>query len=120
MRSTKVQQKASKVGFDWPDISGAIDKIEEELSELKEAIDKKDFDKSQDELGDLLFSVVNVSRFIDVDSEEALTKSCDKFIRRFTLVEQLAKDRNVLLNDLSLSELDGLWDKAKERISTDT
>ena len=87
MRSEKLQKKAAKVGFDWPDVSGALQKVEEETQELKKAIEDGDKKGMEEELGDLLFSVVNVSRFLKVDSEEALYHACDKFTNRFRMVE---------------------------------
>lgn len=114
MRADKVQKKASKVGFDWDNADGAFEKISEELSELKTAVENGDKDNMREELGDLLFSVVNVSRFIGVDSEEALTGSTDKFIDRFSKVEKMADKRGVNMKEAELSELDKLWDLAKK------
>lgn len=113
MRSTKVQQKASKAGFDWDSVDGAFDKLIEEINELKSAINKKDEDNCFEELGDVLFSAVNVSRFLDCDAEEALSASCNKFIERFTNVEKLAKKRNIDIEKSSIDILDKLWDEAK-------
>ncbi len=109
-RAEKVQKKAKKAGFDWPDISGAVDKLSEELAELQAAA-HGDGDVTE-ELGDLLFSVVNVARFLKVDCEDALTAATDKFIRRFALVEKKAGRRD--MKEMSLEELDALWDGAKE------
>lgn len=114
MRADKVQKKASKVGFDWDNAGGAFDKISEELAELKIAVASGDKDNMREELGDLLFSVVNVSRFIGVDSEEALTGSTDKFIDRFSKVEKMADERGMNMKETDLSELDKLWDLAKK------
>ncbi len=114
MRSEKVQQKAAKVGFDWPDASGAFEKLYEETAELKAAVGKNDRENMAEELGDLLFSAVNVSRFIGVDAEEALTSACDKFIRRFSGVEELAKSRNIDMKNASAEELDRLWNEVKK------
>lgn len=114
MRADKVQKKAAKVGFDWDSVSGAFDKVIEELSELKTAVKNGDKDNMREELGDLLFSVVNVSRFIGVDSEEALTGSTDKFIDRFSKVEKMAKEKGINMKETELSELDKLWDLAKK------
>ena len=113
MRSAKIQEKASKVGFDWEDVSGAFQKLSEESDELKAAVQNNDKENMTEELGDLLFSVVNVSRFIDVDAEEALTASTDKFLNRFAIVERLAKERNIDMSTSSIEELDSLWDEAK-------
>lgn len=114
MRADKVQKKASKAGFDWNSADGAFDKITEELAELKTAVANGDKNNMLEELGDLLFSVVNVSRFIGVDSEEALTNSTDKFIDRFSKVEKMAEERGMNMKETDLSELDKLWDLAKK------
>ena len=113
MRAAKIQQKASAVGFDWPDVSGAYDKIIEETQELRKAVESGVQDDVIEELGDLLFSVVNVSRFLKCDAEEALTAASDKFINRFIRVEQLAKENGVDMEKASLEKLDKLWDIAK-------
>ena len=115
MRADKVQGKAKKVGFDWPDVSGALDKLNEETAELREAIASGNRDDISMELGDLLFSAVNVSRFVDCDAEEALTSSTDKFIVRFQKLEALAAERGLSLEEMSLSEMDKLWDEIKQR-----
>lgn len=114
MRAQKVQSKAAKVGFDWEDSKGAFNKVQEEINELITAIDQSDSSDIEEEFGDVLFSCVNVSRFIGIDSEEALTRATDKFIKRFTIVEQLAEQKGISMKDSSLEELDQLWDKAKE------
>ena len=85
----------------------------EETYEALDAIDANDMKHLQEELGDVLFSIVNVSRFIDVDAEEALTRSTDKFIDRFKMVEKLASEKNINMKEANLSELDRLWDEAK-------
>ena len=113
MRSTKLQEKAAKVGFDWENADGAFDKIDEEAAELKEAYKNGESENIKEELGDLLFSVVNVSRFLGVDAEEALTVSSDKFLNRFSVVERLAGERGIDMKSSSLEELDKLWDEAK-------
>lgn len=113
MRADKVQKKAAKVGFDWSSVDGALQKVSEELEELKEAITMGVVENANEELGDLLFSVVNVSRFIGVDSEEALTKATDKFIDRFSKVEKMAEEKGINMKETELSELDKLWDEAK-------
>ncbi len=114
MRADKVQKKAAKVGFDWESIDGAFDKVGEELEELREAVKNGDRLNIHEELGDLLFSVVNVSRFVKVDSEEALTNSTDKFIDRFSKVEKMANEQGIDMKETELSELDKLWDLAKK------
>lgn len=113
MRATKIQQKAAVAGFDWDDVSGAQQKVLEEARELSEAIASGDKENIAEELGDLLFSVVNVSRFVKCDAEEALTAASDKFIARFVRVEQLARERGIDMESASLEKLDELWDEAK-------
>ncbi|MCH5297633.1 MAG: nucleoside triphosphate pyrophosphohydrolase [Ruminococcus sp.] len=113
MRSAKIQGKAAKVGFDWESVDGALDKLYEECDELKEAIINNDKANQREELGDVLFSVVNVARFLDIDSEHALYDACDKFTDRFSKVEQLACERGIDMKTASLSELDSLWDEVK-------
>lgn len=118
MRAQKIQHKASKAGFDWQDSAGAFDKIYEEINELNSAIDHNNQSEIENEFGDLLFSCVNVARFIGVDSEEALKASTDKFIKRYIIVEQLAEEKGISMKESSVEELDELWNKAKE-ISAD-
>ncbi len=109
MRSEKLQDKAKKAGFDWPDIGPALDKLSEELEELKTAAGEHS--NVEEELGDLLFAAVKVGRFAGVDSELALHAACEKFIRRFRRVEALS-DRP--LTELELPALEALWARAKE------
>lgn len=113
IRAEKVQHKAAKVGFDWDEVSGALDKVREETAEVARAIDG-DGDPSE-ELGDLLFAVVNVARFLKTDPEDAINRTTDKFIRRFAQVEQAAKDVGRSLSEMSLAEMDALWDAAKQK-----
>ena len=114
MRAQKVQHKASKAGFDWQSADGAFDKLYEEINELKIAMNQGNSSHIEDEFGDVLFSCVNIARFINVDSEEALTKSTDKFISRFSSVEQMAKEKGIDMKSSSLQVLDELWDNAKK------
>lgn len=116
MRATKLQKKAADVGFDWSDVNGALDKTDEEIAELKAAIANDDKENIAEELGDLLFSAVNISRFVKVDAEEALTAASDKFLARFTVVEKLAEQRGIDMNTAGLAVLDSLWDEAKKRM----
>ena len=114
MRAQKVQKKAAKVGFDWDDVSGALEKVHSECDELAEAVKQKTQEDVNEELGDLFFSCVNAARFVKCDSEESLTAATDKFINRFSIVEQLANDRGINMKEASLQTLDALWDEAKE------
>ncbi len=113
MRAQKVQEKAAKAGFDWDDINGAVDKLHEEIDELETALAAGVGKDIEEEFGDVLFSCVNVSRFIGADSEEALTASTDKFIKRYLLVEKLAADEGLDMKTASIEEFDKLWNKAK-------
>ena len=111
-RAEKVQKKARKAGFDWPDVSGALDKLSEELEELKTAA--AEGTNVSEELGDLLFSAVNAARFLKVDPEDALNGATDKFIGRFRKVEAQAAAQGKAMEDMGLEELDALWERAKE------
>ncbi|MBQ8795124.1 MAG: nucleoside triphosphate pyrophosphohydrolase [Clostridia bacterium] len=113
IRADKVQNKARKIGFDFPDVNAALDKLSEEVSELKEAILKNQSDSIQAELGDVLFSAVNVGRLLKVDSEKALSDTTERFIARFEGMEKLAAEKGLEINSLSLEELDNLWDTVK-------
>ena len=115
MRARKVQKRAAKAGFDWPDATGAWDKLSEELGEVRDAARADDPAAVAEELGDLLFSVVNVSRFLGVDPEQALAGATDKFISRFAGVEKLAGERGVDMAASSLETLDALWDEVKHQ-----
>lgn len=115
LRAYKTQKKAAAVGFDWPDVSGAFEKIHEEVNELLEELkmDPHDPKRLADELGDLLFAVINVSRFIKVNPEMALNKTTEKFIRRFQAIEQSELANRLGMENLSLSEMENLWNRAK-------
>lgn len=113
MYSQKIQHKAAKVGFDFEKTEDALEKISEELSELTDAIKDNNTDNMSEELGDLLFSVVNVARFIKVDSEKALYDATLKFKDRFSKVEQLCVQRSINMAEAPISVLDSLWDEVK-------
>ncbi|MDE6125115.1 MAG: nucleoside triphosphate pyrophosphohydrolase [Eubacterium sp.] len=117
MRAQKIQQKAAKAGFDWDDKAGAIEKLYEEINELNNALAENKQEAVEDEFGDVLFSCVNISRFIGVDSEEALTAATDKFLNRYLIVERLAEEENIDMKTASIEALDILWDKAKKIIA---
>lgn len=113
IRAEKLQKKAAKVGFDWENAQGALEKVEEELDEVKRAV-AGDGDP-EEEIGDLLFAAVNVARHLKVDPERAMEKTCNKFVRRFAEMERQAQQENKALSDLSLTELDTLWNRSKEK-----
>ncbi|MGN0659911.1 MAG: nucleoside triphosphate pyrophosphohydrolase [Emergencia sp.] len=113
IRSAKVQSRAARTGFDWHDAGGAFDKISEEFQELQEACRQADAAAISEEFGDLLFSMVNVSRFLDIDPEESLNSSTEKFIRRFDFMESTAAARGLDFESLTLEDMDRLWAEAK-------
>ena len=110
----QVQKKAAKVGFDWPDVEGAFPKVAEETAELRAAVDSADPEAITDELGDMLFAVVNVARHLRVDPEAALRAAAQKFRDRFEHVERLARERSIDLQAADLATLDTLWNEVKE------
>lgn len=115
MQACKIQRKAAKVGFDWDSIDGAWAKVTEEKAELLAASASGDSEKINEELGDLLFAVVNVSRFLEVEPETALLGTVMKFRHRFAYIEEQARAAGKALPDYTLSELDHWWDEAKQR-----
>ena len=105
--------RASKVGFDWPDIQGVLEKLDEELMELREALRHRDPKRAQEELGDLLFVLANVARFLQINPEQALRKTIRKFISRFRYMEFSLKKKGKSLRQSNLIEMDQLWEEAK-------
>lgn len=114
-RAKKITEGASKVGFDWENKEGVLEKIEEELEELRDALGKDGEPPIKEEIGDLLFSIVNLCRFTDVDPEEALRSSIAKFIKRFAFIEKSLKDEGKTPEEASLEEMDRLWNIAKSK-----
>jgi len=113
MRANKVQEKAAKVGFDFECIEPAMEKVLEELKEVKDVYKGKNRAKIIEEVGDLVFSTVNVARMLDIDPEFAVNYTIDKFINRFQYIEENASNRNLDLKDMSLAEMDALWNESK-------
>ncbi len=116
-RAQKLGKRAAAVGFDWPDAAGPRDKIDEELLELAAAREAGDVANAAEELGDLLFAVVNLARHLDIDSEQALAAANRKFERRFMAMEQEIVASGQTIRDLDLDALESCWDSAKERCS---
>ncbi|MFC3607454.1 nucleoside triphosphate pyrophosphohydrolase [Stutzerimonas tarimensis] len=112
-RAAKLQNRAAQVGFDWTDVGPVLDKVREELDELREAIEAGDDSAINDETGDLLFVVVNLARHLRLDPEASLRQANGKFERRFRFIEQALRGEGKAIEDTSLTELDALWDSAK-------
>jgi uncharacterized protein YabN with tetrapyrrole methylase and pyrophosphatase domain len=108
-------RQASRLGFDWPDLSGVLNKLEEELREFKEALSLQNRGRIQEELGDLLFALVNVSRFLRVDPEDALRKTVTKFMVRFHYIETSLRRKGRSFDQSNLNEMDQLWEEAKKK-----
>lgn len=113
MRAQKLQHRAAKVGFDFKSMDGAMESLESELAELREAISEGNNEHACEELGDLLFSAVNVARFMKADAEECLTRSGEKFVKRFSVVEEIAESEGLDMSKADIEKLDELWAKAK-------
>ena len=116
MRSAKVQKRAAKAGFDWDCTEEAFKKLPEEVAELEQAIKNGNPDEIDEEFGDLLFAAVNVSRFLKIDAEYSLNKATNKFIKRFKAVEDVIVKSGRDMKDLSLEELDSVWNDVKHKV----
>lgn len=125
-RAGRLQEKASRVGFDWDRPEDVADKVREEVEEFLEAVASHDGEGAEaqpalhEEFGDLLFSLVNLSRFMNIQAEEAMERACNKFIARFTAIEHMAEERGLHLKDLTLAEMDALWDEVKRQGARET
>jgi XTP/dITP diphosphohydrolase len=114
VKAMRLQSKAKQVGFEWDNIDQVWDKVKEEIDELHEVVRHGQPDEIEDEFGDVLFSLVNYSRFLKVDAENALERTNKKFIRRFQQMEQMATAQGKTLDEMSLTEMDGLWNEVKK------
>lgn len=114
VKSMRIQEKARGVGFDWDEQEQVWDKVQEELGEFKAEVANKDHEKAKDEFGDLLFSLVNYARFVDIDPEEALERTNKKFIKRFQYLESESKKDGKQMGEMSLDEMEAYWEKAKK------
>ncbi len=114
LQAFKITDRASKVGFDWKNTEGVIEKLEEEIAELKSALSRDNPEQIEDEIGDIFFSLVNLSRFVKINPEIALRASINKFIKRFSFIENRLKEQGKTLPGVSLEEMDNLWNIYKE------
>ncbi len=114
LRAHSIQERAARVGFDWNRLDDALPKLDEEIAEFKEALKKEDAAGIEEELGDLFFTLVNISRFLGVNPEDALRKTISKFIQRFRYLEEHAADAGRSLNDMTLEEMEQLWQESKK------
>ena len=115
VKAARLQEKAKQVGFEWDNREQVWEKVEEELKELQEAVNSGEKDKIEDEFGDVLFSLVNYARFLSLDSENALERTNRKFISRFTAMETTALQQGKALTDMSLQEMDAIWNSIKKQ-----
>jgi tetrapyrrole methylase family protein / MazG family protein len=115
MRANELQKAAAKVGFDWDEVDPILQKVQEELTEFKEAVNNKTFHDQEDELGDLLFALVNVARYYKIDPEVAIHRTNHKFVSRFQYIERRVKEKGLEIEKLSLEELDYFWNEAKQK-----
>lgn len=116
-RAQEVTKRAAQVGFDWPDVTGVLAKVEEEFGELKQAMEKGDERRVRAEMGDLLFACVNLARMLRVEAEEALNETTKRFIGRFSYIENKLKERRKGFEDVTLEEMDAIWEEAKDVLS---
>lgn len=114
VKALRLQGKTKQVGFEWDSVEQVKEKVDEEIQELYEAVEGAQAEKIEEEFGDVLFALVNYARFVDVDPELALEKTNKKFIRRFQYIEEKAAEQNKVLKDMTLEEMDALWNRAKE------
>ncbi len=113
-RARRIQEKASNVGFDWKEIEPVWDKVHEEIDELKDAFATQDPEKIKDELGDSLFALVNLGRFINISAEDSLRMTISKFENRFRIIEKELRKQNIPLEDATLEQMDIIWEEAKK------
>ena len=115
MQAEKIQKKVARIGFDWPNVNGTIEKLEEEIHEVKQELlaPNTDREKLEEEVGDMLFALVNILRKMKLNPEEALSKANQKFIKRFNTAFSLSENNNQYFSELSLDEMNQLWEQAK-------
>lgn len=118
VKAIRLQEKARQVGFEWENKDQVWQKVEEEISELHSAVEKDEKDKVEDEFGDLIFSLINYARFLQIDAENALERTNKKFIRRFTKMEAEALKQSKRLDEMTLDEMDAIWNAIKHQQNT--
>lgn len=111
----RLTEKASSVGFDWPDVKGILKKLDEEMKEFREALSLQKRNRIREEIGDLLFVIVNIARFLEIDPEAALRRTIEKFTSRFRYIERSLQKKGKTLQESNLLEMDRLWGEAKKR-----
>ena len=115
VKAMRLQEKARQVGFEWENSEQVWQKVEEETAELHEAVASTEYDKIEDEFGDLVFSLINYARFLHIDPENALERTNKKFIHRFTQMEQKAMASGTDLDKMTLEEMDAIWNSIKRQ-----
>ena len=115
VKAFRIQEKVAGVGFDWENKEDVWTKVEEEISEFQTEVQKKDYSLAEKEFGDVLFSLINYARFLKINPENALEYTNQKFIKRFQYLEELAQEEGKILSEMSLSEMDKLWEKTKNK-----
>lgn len=115
LRAHRIQERAARVGFDWKHLNEVLPKLDEEIREFKDSLKSEQAEKIEEELGDVFFTLVNLSRFLGVNPEDALRKTIGKFIHRFRSIEEAAAARGRSLSDMTIEEMDLLWEQAKDR-----
>ncbi len=114
MRAAKLSKKAARTGFDWPNAPSIINKLREETQELEAAVARGNKDEIKGEIGDLLFTIVNIARFLDMDPEESLREMLKRFAYRFNKIEESARRSGRDIHDMTLEEMDQVWNQAKQ------
>jgi len=116
IKALRIQDKAAQVGFDWPDTQQVWDKVDEEMAELKETItEQQELSKTEEELGDLMFALVNLSRHLNINPDDALERTNQKFIQRFQFIEEKCREQGKKITDINLLEMELLWQLAKTK-----
>lgn len=114
VKAQRLQEKARQVGFEWDNKEQVWEKVEEEMNELREAVQSGSAERTEEEFGDLVFSLINYARFLQVDAENALERTNKKFIHRFTSMEKIAREQGKQLNEMTLAEMDAIWNQIKK------